>query len=61
MTCQDTLQCLHEPFGDAFYYGPERLGERYENDPKGRKESGFEESTFKTIFENIDRESAKVR
>ncbi|KAF4546180.1 uncharacterized protein LTHEOB_4177 [Lasiodiplodia theobromae] len=39
MTCQDTLQCLHEPFGDAFYYGPERLSERYENDPKARKET----------------------
>lgn len=55
MTRQD-LTCVHEPFGDAFYFGPERLSTRYENDPKARHESGFEESTYKTIFDNIERE-----
>jgi hypothetical protein len=57
MTRRDTLQCVHEPFGDAFYYGPERLGERYENDEKGRAESGFAESTYKTIFDRVAREN----
>jgi len=57
MTRRDGLTCVHEPFGDAFYFGPERLSERYENDEKARKESGFGNSTFKTIFERLERES----
>lgn len=61
MTRYDTLQCVHEPFGDAYYFGPERLAERYENDPKARKESGYEESTYKTIFDRIARENSEVR
>ncbi|KAF2203466.1 hypothetical protein GQ43DRAFT_447392 [Delitschia confertaspora ATCC 74209] len=53
MTRRDTLECVHEPFGDAYYFGPERLGERYENDEKARIDSGFVDSTYKTIFDNI--------
>ncbi|RAR07775.1 P-loop containing nucleoside triphosphate hydrolase protein [Stemphylium lycopersici] len=59
MTRHDTLQCVHEPFGDAYYFGPERLAERYENDPKARKESGYEESTYRTIFDRIARENSE--
>jgi hypothetical protein len=61
MTRSDTLTCAHEPFGDAFYFGPERLSERYENNEKVREESGFANSTFKTIFERLKRDSAEVR
>ena len=61
MTRHDTLQCVHEPFGDAYYFGPERLAERYENDPKARKESGYEDSTYRTIFDRIARENSEVR
>ena len=61
MTRRDSLQCIHEPFGDAFYYGPERLGLRYENDEQARIGSGFSESTYKTILERLDMESAEVR
>jgi len=61
MTREDTLACVHEPFGDAFYFGPERLSTRYENDEAARKASGFSESTFKTIFERIEREGKEVR
>lgn len=60
MTRHD-LTCIHEPFGDAFYFGPERLSSRYEHDPKARHESGFEESTYKTIFDNIEKEKEAVR
>ena len=60
MTRRNTLQTIHEPFGDAFYYGPERMGSRFENDEKARAESGFAESTFKTILDRIDREAAEV-
>lgn len=61
MTRHDALQCVHEPFGDAYYFGPERLAERYENDPKARKESGYEDSTYRTIFDRIARENSEVR
>ncbi|KAL4809205.1 P-loop containing nucleoside triphosphate hydrolase protein [Aspergillus unguis] len=56
MTQRDTIQCIHEPFGDAFYYGPERLSNRYEADEQGRIDSGFSQSTYKTILERIERE-----
>ncbi|KAK3209409.1 hypothetical protein GRF29_69g1712609 [Pseudopithomyces chartarum] len=59
MTRRDTLQTVHEPFGDAFYFGPERLHERYENDPEERKNSGFGDSTYRTIFDNIARDGAE--
>ena len=58
---RDDLNCQHEPFGDAFYYGPERLGPRYDKDEKTRLESGFSESTFSTILENFEAEKEKVR
>ena len=61
MTQRDTLTCVHEPFGDAFYYGPERLSERFAHNEKGRIESGFSNSTYKTIFDRLERESTEVR
>ncbi|RAL59492.1 hypothetical protein DID88_006605 [Monilinia fructigena] len=51
-----SFACVHEPFGDAFYFGPERLSPRYENDEAARQASGFADSTFKTIFERIEKE-----
>ncbi|KAI7213290.1 hypothetical protein KC333_g6663 [Hortaea werneckii] len=59
MTQRDTLQTIHEPFGDAFYYGPERMGSRFESDEEAREQSGFAQSTFKTILERIEREAAE--
>lgn len=61
MTRRDALQCIHEPFGDAFYYGPERLSSRYEDDDKARLESGFAPSTFRTVLDKIEKEGAEVR
>lgn len=58
MTQRNTLTSIHEPFGDAFYYGPERLSARYENDLKAREESGFSQSTYQTILERLEREEA---
>ena len=60
MTRRNSIQTIHEPFGDAFYYGPERLGTRFENDEEARQKSGFAESTFKTIMDRIEREAAEV-
>ncbi|KAF2466431.1 uncharacterized protein BDR25DRAFT_306219 [Lindgomyces ingoldianus] len=59
MTRRDTLQCIHEPFGDAYYFGPERLAERYEDDEKARLDSGYSDSTYKTIFDRIAKENSQ--
>ncbi|KAF7879178.1 hypothetical protein EAF04_000376 [Stromatinia cepivora] len=56
MTRDDVLACVHEPFGDAFYFGPERLSPRYEGDEAARQESGFADSTYKKVFERIEKE-----
>lgn len=61
MTRPDILTCIHEPFGDAFYFGPERLSPRYENNEPAREQSGFADSTYKTIFERIERDGKEVR
>ncbi|KAL6252636.1 hypothetical protein RBB50_000355 [Rhinocladiella similis] len=58
MTRKD-LACVHEPFGDAFYYGPERMSVRYENDDEARKATGFTDSTYKTIFDRLEREGSE--
>ena len=60
MTRRNSLATIHEPFGDAFYYGPERMGSRFEDDEQARKESGFANSTFKTILERIENEAVEV-
>ena len=60
MTQRDTLTTIHEPFGDAFYYGPERMSSRFENDEKSRVESGFSDSTYATIFNRIEDDEADV-
>ncbi|KAI1155972.1 P-loop containing nucleoside triphosphate hydrolase protein [Nemania diffusa] len=59
MTRQDTLQCAHEPFGDAFYYGPERLGERYADDEAGRISSGFSKTTYQDVVDRLDRDGSE--
>lgn len=53
MTRRDILHCVHEPFGDAFYFGPERLSERYEDDEEGRKKSGFSNVTYKDVMDRL--------
>jgi hypothetical protein len=53
MTRRDILHCVHEPFGDAFYFGPERLSQRYENDEKARNESGFANTTYKDVMDQL--------
>jgi hypothetical protein len=61
MTRRDVLTCEHEPFGDAFYYGRERLSERFMNDEEIREESGYANCTFKTILEKLAKDSSEVR
>ena len=61
MTRNETLNCVHEPFGDAFYYGPERLSSRFEDDEESRIKTGFSNSTFQKIFDHIDNQGSEVR
>lgn len=63
MTQRDTIQCVHEPFGDAFYYGPERLSSRFAGDEhaQARLDSGFANSTYRTVMERVERENTQVR
>lgn len=60
MTRTDTLQCVHEPFGDAFYYGSERLSSRFENDEQKRVDSGFSGSVYATVIERLEAESKQI-
>ena len=60
MTRND-LKCVHEPFGDAFYFGPERLSVRFEANEDKRLASGFSTSTYKTIIDRLEREGDEVR
>lgn len=39
---------------------PERLAERFENDSQARANSGFAESSYKTIFDRIEEEGQDV-
>ncbi|KAK0718352.1 P-loop containing nucleoside triphosphate hydrolase protein [Lasiosphaeria miniovina] len=61
MTRRDILHCVHEPFGDAFYYGPERLSSRFADDAEARKKSGFANTTYKTIMNSLQRDIANKR
>jgi hypothetical protein len=61
MTRKDTLDCVHEPFGDAFYYGPERLSSRFDDDEDRRIKTGFANSTYQTIFDHLDKQGSEVR
>ncbi|KAH0543263.1 hypothetical protein FGG08_002427 [Glutinoglossum americanum] len=54
------LRCVHEPFGDSFYFGPERLSERYEGDEVERRESGFADVTFGDVVRSIQKEEEKA-
>lgn len=60
MTQRDTIKTEHEPFGDAYYYGPERLAARYANDAAARKESGFSDITYKHVMDAINRDNKEV-
>ncbi|KAK4631955.1 Pyrrolopyrazine biosynthesis cluster protein F [Fulvia fulva] len=61
MTRRNTIHTVHEPCGDAYYYGPERMGSRFEGEEheQDREKSGFSQSTFKSIFDRIVSESTE--
>ena len=59
LTQTDHITCIHEPFCDAYHFGPERLSERFE-DEQARIESGYIESTYKTVLDNIQKAHVAV-
>lgn len=64
MTRTDVLECHHEPFGEPFYYGPERLGSRFDGDtPEAksrRDQTGFSHLTYKDIVDKLLSGGAKI-
>ncbi|KAI9781401.1 MAG: hypothetical protein M1839_005995 [Geoglossum umbratile] len=44
------VDCFHEPFGDAYWLGPERQGERYE---EVRGSTGLAHLTYKSVVDGI--------
>ena len=61
MTLRDTLRCEHEPFGDPFYYGPERMSERFEDDEACRVKSGHAATTYQDVMARILNAADEVR
>ncbi|KAI1807956.1 P-loop containing nucleoside triphosphate hydrolase protein [Daldinia bambusicola] len=59
MTRRDTLKCAHEPFGDSYYYGPERIGERYANDEAARESSGFSKTTYRDVLNRLEKDGSE--
>ena len=61
MTRRDILNCLHEPFGDAFYFGPEKISPASQQWPPGRLEkTGRTHFTYDYVVDVI-LEANKVR
>ncbi|KAF5970962.1 hypothetical protein FCOIX_10086 [Fusarium coicis] len=53
MARRDILESVHEPFGDAFYYGPEILSDRFRNETATREQSGFSQKTYKDVLNEV--------
>lgn len=46
------VACIHEPFGEPFYYGPERLSDRYSDSECDS--SQYKNSTFESVQSEIE-------
>ncbi|PHH65101.1 hypothetical protein CDD80_1041 [Ophiocordyceps camponoti-rufipedis] len=63
MVCRDELECQHEPFSDAYYFGPEFLSDRFRDDDATRRASPAADTTFKSLldgFDDIERQGKRV-
>ncbi|EHK17073.1 uncharacterized protein TRIVIDRAFT_42564 [Trichoderma virens Gv29-8] len=54
MARRDILECGHEPFGDAFYFGPEFLSDRFRDDAAYRHNTEYCNTTFKDVLESLE-------
>ncbi|POR39136.1 Uncharacterized protein TPAR_00664 [Tolypocladium paradoxum] len=63
MTRRDVLDSQHEPFGDAFYFGPEFLSDRFRHDEAARKASAESHQTYRSIldhFGDVEKQGKRV-
>ena len=64
MTRTDVLECHHEPLGEPFYYGPERLGSRFGGETSEAKAlrdgTGFSHLTYRDIVDQLLSKPPKV-
>ncbi|KAJ9605134.1 hypothetical protein H2200_010524 [Cladophialophora chaetospira] len=60
MTRPDTIQCIHEPFGDAFYFGPEKISPAFADNQEKCDASGHARSTYASIVANIEETMAAL-
>ncbi|ODA82602.1 hypothetical protein RJ55_01109 [Drechmeria coniospora] len=63
MTRRDVLESQHEPFGDAFYFGPEFLGTRFKDDPAARAVAPELQQTYKQVlhqFDEVEKQGKRV-
>lgn len=61
MTRANDIVCVHEPFSDAYHWGPEKLTERYDDVEKLRVEKGYEDYTYHTALQIINDAKVQVR
>jgi hypothetical protein len=61
MARRDILECAHEPFGDAFYFGPEFMSDRFKDDVATRQSSEYRDTTFKSVLERLEDAEKEVR
>jgi len=59
MSRRDILRCEHEPFSEPYYYGPERLAERWMHDDAYRKKTGLDKTTYLDIFDRINKSNTE--
>jgi len=51
MTCCDSLEVSHEPFGDVWYFGREKLCSRYSDEE--RQKSGYADTTYEDVIDEL--------
>lgn len=56
---KDDTVCVHEPFGDAFYFGPERMSTRFGQEEC--KSSPYGQTTFADVVGEIGEAASKAR
>lgn len=61
MARRDILECAHEPFGDAFYFGPEFMSDRFRDDTATRQSSEYRDTTYKSVLERLEDAEKEVR
>ena len=59
MNHPEIANCFHEPFGEAFFFGPERVMSYFDELPDERHDSCVD-TTYRSVCESISKENDKV-